>query len=204
MTEIQDAFYNLAEHLVNPDPTSEGTIQYSGRRFVYLHSKMFSKLFERMEEVAGEDVRDRIEMIGIRAGYNIAENMDRHFREKGVMDKLKLIKESGFNMKDILKIKGSSPRDQIEKIFGYGMHVGWLGEVDLEEYEEGKYAKYKYENGFDAFSHGETGEKNCSFITGVIQGMTIFFWDTGNIDAEHVSCVCAGDDACVTEVNFDG
>ena len=204
MTEIQQAFYELAEHLVSPDPTSEGTIQYSGRRFVYLHTKMFSRLFEKMEEMADDDVEERLDMIGVKAGYNIAENMDRHFKENTALDKLKLIADSGFDLGNVLKLKDSDPRSQIEKIFGYGKHVGWLGNVDVLEYEEGEFAKYRYDNGFDAYSHGETGEKNCRFISGVINGMTIFFWDTGAVETDHVKCVCAGDDKCVTEVRVDG
>ncbi|MDY6777496.1 MAG: hypothetical protein SVU32_02425, partial [Candidatus Nanohaloarchaea archaeon] len=97
MSEIQQAFYRLAPHIVDFEPSDEGVIEYGNRRFVFFHTRMFAALFEKMEEVAGPVIRTRIRRFGEEAGQEIAGKLDSQFRETGLFDALQLLVASGFD-----------------------------------------------------------------------------------------------------------
>ncbi|MDY6777495.1 MAG: 4-vinyl reductase, partial [Candidatus Nanohaloarchaea archaeon] len=97
------------------------------------------------------------------------------------------------------QISPTDNRSQIEKIFGLGMYDGWVGEITVETYEEGDRAVFDADTTFESESYGETGEPSCRFMTGVVEGMLSYFWDT-EVEATETACRCAGDDHCRIEV----
>ncbi|MFB6204604.1 MAG: hypothetical protein ABEJ75_03085 [Candidatus Nanohaloarchaea archaeon] len=205
MADVRDSFYRLAPYLTESEPDENGVIEYSDRRFVFFHTKMFAQLFQEMEEVAGPVIRSRIKRFGENAGHYIASKMDEDFRDVSVTDIVKLAFESGF---DLESIRGISPTDelsQMEKIFGYGSHVGWLGDVDVVEYEAGERAEFKFYNSFESYSYQEcadertceTGGANCKFLTGVIKGIVGYYWENEDLTAEETQCAAdSGHDSC--------
>lgn len=189
MVDIQEAFYRLAPHLMDSSVQDDGTISFADRRFVFLHTKMVAELFSRMEEVAGPVIRSRIELFGEEAGLDIAAKMDEEFRDVNVRKLFRLLKDSGFDVQGIRGISPTDPESQMEKIFGYGTHVGWVGYVDIESYEEGEEAIFSAENTFESDSYGTTGNLECRFIKGVLKGIVAYFWDQ-DVSIEETSCAC--------------
>jgi hypothetical protein len=193
MPETQEAFYRLAPHLIDTSVSNDGRIEYAGRRFVFFHSKMFATLFENMEEVTGPVIHQQIQKFGFKAGKEIASKMDAEFRDIGVVDILTLLLKSRFSILDILRIAPANDRAQIEKIFGYGRRVGWIGAIDILVYETG-HAKFRFKNEtFEAFSYGKTGKKECKFSTGVVKGLCAYYWDNDDLEVVHEKCHCTDD-----------
>lgn len=199
MSDIQESFRRLAPHLMDSSVDEDGTVSFADRRFVYLHTAMVSELFSRMEEVAGPVIRSRIELFGEEAGLDIAGKMDEEFRDVGFREMLRLLRDSGYSIQDIATIRPTDPESQMQKIFGYGSHVGWVGDVDLETYERGEEAVFLAHNTFEAASYGETGGLECRFIKGVLKGIVAYFWDA-DVEIEETACACQGGDHCRFEV----
>jgi predicted hydrocarbon binding protein len=201
MTERQQAFHKLAPHLVDFTVSRKGKIQYAGRRFVYFHTPMFSKLINNMREVTGPVIDKEIHEFGETAGRQIASKLDHTFKESSLSDLLRLLVSSGFNIPALRKIASQDDRAQIEKIFGLGMYDGWVGEVLIKEYSpEDKTAVFEASNTFESESHGKTGETECSFIAGVLTGILSYYWDTDSLEAEETQCRCQGEDTCQLRV----
>jgi len=202
MSDVQEAFYRLAPHIIDAQASDEGQIRFADRRFVYFHTTMFSRLFGKMEDVAGPVINRKITAFGEEAGHGIAEKMDAEFRSVNIRDALSLLQDSGFDISSVTELGKTDTPSQIQKIFGYGRHVGWIGPAEILDYTEGKTIRIGTENAFESSSHGETGNTECSFLTGVLKGMMAYFWDT-SVTAEETSCTCEGDDRCIMVVRRD-
>ncbi|MFB6208164.1 MAG: hypothetical protein ABEJ69_02345 [Candidatus Nanohaloarchaea archaeon] len=189
MSEIQDSFYRLAPQIIDLDPSDEGVIEFSDRRFVFFYTDLFKELFDDMKEVAGPVIETRIKKFGKTAGDQIASKLDEDFKNTSVIETMKILVGSGFNVSDLKTISDSSPRAQMEKIFGLGMYDGWIGHAEVMEYQEGEELAVEAENTFESQSHGQTGETECKFLTGVVEGMTGYFWDV-EVEAEETQCAC--------------
>lgn len=200
MGDVQDSFYRLAPHLLDTALDEDGTIDYAGRRFVWFHTDVFATLFDIMEEVAGDGIEERIEEFGYVAGQNIAEKMDQEFKDVGLLEVVKLVVASGFDIGGVRDIAPTDDMAQINKIWGYGRYVGWTGHVGIEEYEEGERAVFAAKNSFEADSYGDTGEQECSFVPGVLKGIVSYYWGEEDLAAREEDCECAGDDACRTVI----
>ncbi|MDY6771094.1 MAG: 4-vinyl reductase [Candidatus Nanohaloarchaea archaeon] len=194
MTERQQAFHDLAPRIVDLDVADNGIISYADRRLVFFHTKMFAKLFKNMEDVAGPVIKRKIKEFGSNAGHTIASKLDEEFKQSSRFDELKLILQSR-DMDALRKISDMDDLAQIEKILGLGTYDGWVGDVTFDTYEEGKKAIFEAENTFESYSYGETGDKECKFITGVVEGILGYFWET-DITAEELQCACEGHDTC--------
>jgi len=203
MTERQQAFRRLAPHLVDFSVDDAGDRAYAGRRFVFFHTTMFAELFEDMRDVAGPVIDTRISAFGRRAGQQIAAKLDAEFSDSSAFDILRLLVASGFDVSGLLSISDDDDRAQMEKIFGLGSHDGWVGRIEVVEYEAGEQAVFRAENTFESSSYGETGETQCRFIKGVISGILAYFWET-ETSVEEQACACAGADACRVHVTAQG
>lgn len=64
MEDSSDAFYRLAPHLIDLGVDEEGIRTYAGRRFVFMDTNVFAKIFDNMEQVAGPVINSRIEEFG--------------------------------------------------------------------------------------------------------------------------------------------
>lgn len=192
MVEVQDAFYRLSPYLVDSEPDSKGEIDFSGRRFVFFHTDMFARLFEEMEDVAGPVIKSRIKQFGVEAGKTIGKKMDKDFEETSTIETLKLLVETGFNLSDLKAIAPTDSRSQFEKILGYGRFVGWFGKAEIHDYEDGEIVRIETANNFESSSYGETGEKQCKFILGVLEGLMLHFWDEEELESEEEQCYCEG------------
>lgn len=193
MSKTQEAFFRLAPHLINTNVSNDGTIEYAGRRFVFFHTKMFARFFENMEEVTGPVIHQQIQKFGFKAGKEIAAKMDDEFRDIGPIEILKLLIRSRFSILDILRIAPVNDKAQMEKIFGYGRRVGWVGEIEIMEYETG-HAKFQFKDpSFEAFSYGDTGKKECKFSNGVVKGLCAYYWDNDDLEVVHEKCHCTDD-----------
>ncbi|MDY6778122.1 MAG: hypothetical protein SVU32_05615 [Candidatus Nanohaloarchaea archaeon] len=193
MGDPQESFYKLAPHLVDSEVSSDGKIQYADRRFVFFHSDMFAELFDNMEDVAGPVIQRKVKDFGFQAGKEIAEKMDEDFKDVGLLELLRLLFATWFDIGNMLAIRPTDPEAQMQKIFGYGRYVGWLGPATILEYEEG-HAVFRFEDTFESYSYGETGEVECRFTTGVIKGLCAFYWNDDDLEAEHEKCRCKGDE----------
>lgn len=203
MTERQQAFRQLAPHLVDFSADDDGARTYAGRRFVFFHTTMFAELFEDMKDVAGPVIDTRISAFGQQAGHQIAAKLDAEFSDSSVLDILRLLAASGFDLSSLLKISDTDDHAQMEKIFGLGSFDGWVGDITVLEYEDGEQARFRAENTFESSSYGETGETECRFIPGVIGGILAYFWDTETSVTEE-GCACTGADACQVLVTAAG
>lgn len=203
MGDVQEAFYSLAPHLLDTSVDTDGTIHFADRLFVYFHTEMFATLFDNMEDVAGPVIRRKIKAFGEDAGQQIAAKMDAEFEDTSIKEVAGLLNDSGFDLAAIKQLGKTDDHAQIEKIFGYGRHVGWVGQSTIETHEDGTMMIHA-ENTFESASNGETGKKECRFLTGVIQGMMQHFWDRDNITADEKQCACQGHDRCTFEVTADG
>lgn len=201
MTERQQAFHDLAPRIVDLDVSNNGLVSYADRRLVFFHTKMFATLFKNMEDVAGPVIQRKIKEFGSQAGKSIASKLDQQFKESTKFDELKLVIQSR-DMSALRKISDTSDLAQIEKIFGLGTYDGWVGDVEIEEYEEDTKAVLSAANTFEAESYGQTGQKECRFLTGVIEGILEYFWDT-EVTAEETRCACEGADSCRVEVTAE-
>lgn len=196
MSEKQDAFYDLAPLLVDTEVDENGVAEFADRRFVYFHTDMFAKLFENMREVAGPVVDREIEKFGFQAGNFIGEEMDEEFKDVSAVEILKLVYNSGFNISAIKKISDTDNLSQIKKISGYGKYVGWLGDMDFLEYEDGEKVVFTVENTFESDSYGETGEKQCKFMVNTFAGIISYYWNSDDMNAEEVQCRSEGYEQC--------
>jgi predicted hydrocarbon binding protein len=195
MAETQEAFYNLAPLLVDAEVDGDGRIEFSDRRFVFFHSHMFAELFEKMEDVAGPVINQQIKKFGYEAGQNIGEKMDESFKDTSLMEILKLLFQSGFDLSSLGELSDTDDKSQILKIAGYAKHVGWLGDLEFEEYDDGVRSVIVYENSFEAYSHGETGEKECIFLRHVMRGIFEYYWNQ-ELTVEETRCISEGSDNC--------
>ncbi len=203
MSDVQEAFYRLAPHILDAQVDDDGQIEFADRRFVYFHTTMFSRLFEKMEDVAGPVIDRKIQEFGHEAGHGIAAKMDAEFESVNIRDALSILTDSGFDIGGVRELKKTDTRAQIEKIFGYGRHVGWIGPAEILDYDEDRTIRISTENAFESTSYGTTGNKECKFLTGVLKGMMAYFWDTSDLHAEETSCACEGDDRCIMVVQRD-
>jgi predicted hydrocarbon binding protein len=203
MSDVQEAFYRLAPHILDAEVSDDGTIEFADRRFVYFHTDMFSTLFEKMKEVGGPVIDRKIQEFGDEAGHGIAAKMDAEFESVNIRDALSLLQDSGFDIGGVRELGKTDTRSQIEKIFGYGRHVGWIGPAEILEYDDGTEIRIATTNTFESTSYGQTGNKECSFLTGVLKGMMAYFWDTEDLHVEETSCACEGEDRCIMVVRRD-
>ncbi|MDY6771096.1 MAG: hypothetical protein SV186_04020 [Candidatus Nanohaloarchaea archaeon] len=203
MSKVQDAFYKLAPHILDSEVSDDGTILFADRRFVYFHTQMFSRLFENMEDVAGPIIKRKIKSFGEDAGRQIAANMDEEFKDINTRDALGLLKDSGFDISSVKELGKTDTLSQLHKIFGYGRYVGWIGEVEVREYQEEERLRFATPNTFESTSYGQTGDKECKFLEGVVKGMIGYFWDTENIISEETQCACEGEPVCELVVTRD-
>lgn len=201
MTERQQAFYELAPRIVDLTVSNNGLIEFADRRLVLFHTEMFAKLFQNMEDVAGPVIQRKIEDFGEQAGKTIANRLDTEFKEANLFDQLKLILQAQ-DMDKLRKISDTSDLAQIEKIFGLGTYDGWAGNIDIVEYEENERMVLEAENTFESSSYGETGQKQCRFLTGVIAGILEYFWET-DVTADETACACEGGDTCQVEATAE-
>jgi len=201
MTERQQAFHDLAPRVVDLDVSNNGIVSYAGRRLVFFHTDMVAKLFQNMEDLAGPIMQRKIKEFGSEAGHTIASKLDAEFRDSSKFEDLQLLLDPP-ELDKLRSIQDTSNIGQIEKILGLSTYDGWIGDVDIEDYEDGKQAVFLIRNSFESASHGETGEKECSFFTGVIEGILTYFWDT-SVTAEETSCTCEGTDTCRIEATAE-
>lgn len=196
--ETQEAFYRLVPHLVDIDVDDDGTIKYAGTRFVFFRTAIFADLIEAMRDVAGPVIERKIQDFGVQAGKDIAARMDREFKDTSPIEIIKLLFETGFNLSDILDIKPTDSEAQINKIYGYGRYVGWVGGVDTIEYSPGERYEIKWDNSFESYSHGETGQPECRFITGVLKGLCATYWELEpeKLSVTEEACISEGADQC--------
>jgi predicted hydrocarbon binding protein len=202
--DSSDAFYRLAPHLIDFGVDEEGIRTYAGRRFVFMDTNVFAKIFDNMEQVAGPVINSRIEEFGKKAGENIGAKMDGEFKETSKKQVLTLLWKSRFDIGSVRSLKPTDSRSQLQKIFGYGTFVGWLGETRIKEYEEKEKIRIKAFNTFESYSYGRTGRKECKFLLGVLEGLSSYFWDL-EVEGEEVKCACESTDkdACVFQVVAD-
>lgn len=209
MAEVRDSFYRLAPYLTDSEPDERGVIEYADRRFVFFHTKMFAQLFQDMEEVAGPVIQSRIKKFGENAGRYIASKMDEDFKDVSLVDVVKLVFQSGFDIESVKGISDTDDLSQVEKIFGYGSYVGWLGDVDIVEFEEGQRAEFHFYNSFESYSYAECAKEqvcendgtSCGFLTGVIKGIVAYYWDEEDLSAEETQCASNPEhDACTIVV----
>jgi predicted hydrocarbon binding protein len=196
MSEKQNAFYDLAPLLVDTEVDENGVAEFADRRFVYFHTDMFAQLFENMKQVAGPVVDREISQFGFHAGKFIGEEMDEEFKDVSVTKILGLVYKSGFNISAIKKISDTDNLSQIEKISGYGKYVGWLGDMDFSEYEDGEKVVLEVENTFESDSYGETGEKQCKFMRNTFAGIMSYYWENDDVNVEETKCRSEGHDKC--------
>lgn len=196
MVSAQEGFYRLAPHAVGIDVSDGGTIRYADRRFVFFHTSMFADLFKNMKDVAGPVIDENIEEFGEAAGHDIASRLDDQLRDTSLLDALRLLIRSGFDIGAVRAVARDDTRSQVEKLFGLGRYDGWLGPVDIITYEEGERAEFAVENTFEAYSYGETGETQCRFLQGVLKSMLEYFWDVEPLVVEETRCISSGDGEC--------
>jgi predicted hydrocarbon binding protein len=201
MTERQQAFHDLAPRVVDLDVSNNGLVSYAGRRLVFFHTDMIAELFKNLEDLAGPIMQRKIKEFGAGAGHTMASKLDAEFRDSSKFEDLQLILDPP-ELDKLRSIEDTSNLGQIEKILGLSTYDGWVGDVDIEDYEDGKQATFIVTNSFEAASHGQTGEKQCRFFTGVIEGILEYFWDT-DVTAEETSCACEGDDTCRIEATAE-
>ncbi len=194
MSEVQESFYQLAPYLLDITVDGNGKRSYEGRRFVYFRTGLFSELFKSMKDVIGPVANRKIKEFGVSAGEDIAVGMDESFKDTGPVDIAKLMIATGFDYKNILNIKPTDDLSQLHKIFGYGRYVGWIGPVEVLNYEEDENMKIEVENTFESYSYETTGEKQCKFITGVLKGLLDYYWDKENLESEEVQCRCESEE----------
>lgn len=202
-TAVQDAFYKVVPHLVDTGVNDDGTISYADRRFVLFYTPMFSHLVEAMKEVTGPIIETEIRDFGVQAGSNIAEKMDAKFKDSSLMDTLSLLVKTGFDIRSLRQISDTGDMSMIQKIFGYGQFVGWVGRIDIEAYSPGEEAVFRVYNSFESDSYGETGKKECSFVLGVMKGIMSYYWETTNITVTETACICEGADTCRVKVEHN-
>jgi len=203
--DSSDAFYRLAPHLIDLGVDEEGIRSYASRRFVFMDTNVFAKIFDNMEEVAGPVIQQKIEEFGERAGENIGRKMDAEFSDTSSKQAIGLIWKSRFDIEGVKALKPTDSRSQLQKILGYGTFVGWLGETEIEEYEDEEKIRIKAYNTFESYSYGRTGRKECKFLLGVLKGLSSYFWEK-DVEGEEVGCKCESIDRdyCVFEVVSDG
>lgn len=201
MKDPNEAFYKLAPELIDVDVDEEGKRDYAGRRFTFVDANVFARIFDNMEEVAGPVIRSRIKKFGETAGKEIGEKMDKEFKKVGKKQTLGLLWKSGFDISSLRAIKPTDTETQLEKIMGYGTHVGWFGDTEIEEYTENEEIRIRINNTFESYSYGVTGRKECRFILGVIEGIIEHFW-TVEVEGEELQCDCESieNEACIFEV----
>lgn len=202
MSEKQDAFYELAPILVDTEVDEDGVIEFAGRRFVYFHTDMFAEFFENMKDVAGPVVDREIEEFGFQAGKFIAEDMDEEFEEVSVKEVLTLIYKSGFNVSAVMKISDTDSLSQLEKISGYGKYVGWIGDINFEEYTEAEKSVFTVENTFESDSYGKTGQKQCKFMRKTFEGIFSYYWKE-DLKSREVECRSEGHERCKMVIEKD-
>lgn len=203
MSEKQDAFYELAPILVDTQADEGGVIEFAGRRFVFFHTDMFAEFFENMKDVAGPVVDREIEEFGFQAGKFIAEEMDEEFEDVSLKEVLRLVYKSGFNISAVMKISDTDSLSQLKKISGYGKYVGWLGDLDFEEYSEGEKAVFTVENTFESDSYGETGQKQCKFMRKTFEGIFSYYWENEDLSSREEECRSEGHERCKMAVEKD-
>lgn len=196
MTKVQHAFYRMAPHIVDFTVDDDGQISYAGRRFVFFHTDMFARLFEHMEAVAGPVIQSEIEDFGEAAGKQIASKMDASFRESTLLDAIKLFVQSGFDYQALKVLRRTDNQAMIEKILGLGMYDGWIGEVEINTYEDGEKMVVQAANTFESYSYGESEESQCVFLQGVIKGILAHYWNTDDLTVREDMCRCTGHDTC--------
>ena len=196
MTEIQDAFYDLAPEIIDIDVDEDGRIEYAGQRFVFFHTDMFAELFENMREVAGPVIDSEITEFGYQAGQYIAERMDKAFKTKSPVKMLRLLVATGFDVGTLRTLAPTDNQSQMAKIAGYGKYVGWLSEFEFDEYEEEERVVFLVSNSFESYSYGESDEAKCMFLQHTFRGIVGYFWETDDLTVEETDCRCKGDDVC--------
>lgn len=201
MKDPNEAFYKLAPELIDVSADEDGKREYAGRRFTFMDANVFARIFDNMEEVAGPVIRSRIEKFGKTAGAEIGEKMDKEFKDVSARETLGLLWKSGFDVSSLKAIKPTDSETQFAKILGYGTHVGWIGETEVQEYTEGKKVRVRASNTFESHSYGVTGRKECRFILGVLEGIMSYFWDS-EVEGEEVQCGSESieNDVCIFEV----
>ena len=50
------------------------------------------------------------------------------------------------------------------------------------------------ENTFESYSYDTTGEKQCKFITGVLEGLLKYYWEAENLESEEIQCKCESEE----------
>ncbi|MCJ7429446.1 MAG: 4-vinyl reductase [Candidatus Nanohaloarchaeota archaeon QJJ-5] len=203
MSDIQDAFYDLAPHMIDIAVDDDGTIEYAGQRFVFFHTDMFAELFENMREVAGPVIDTKIKEFGYQAGQYIAERMDDAFNGLQPVMMLRLLVGTGFDIGTLKTIAPTDNRSQFEKIAGYGKYVGWLGDFSFEEYEDNERLVLTAKNTFESYSYGETGETQCMFLRHTFRGIVAYYWDADEIQVKETACQCKGDTVCRMVIERD-
>lgn len=201
MSKVQESFYQLAPHLIDITVDEGGSRTYEGRNFVYFRTGLFSELFKSMKEVIGPVANRKIKEFGVDAGSDIAKGMDEAFKDTGPVEILQIAVKSGFDIKNIMNLRPTDDISQLHKIFGYGRYVGWLGPVEIKKYSDNDEIVVEVENTFESYSYGQSGEKQCKFMTGVFQGLMNYYWDVEDLDSEEVKCACQEEhDKCSMKV----
>ncbi len=194
MSKVQESFYELAPYLLDITVDSDGKRMYEGRRFVYFRTGLFSELFKSMKDVIGPVANRKIKEFGVNAGEDIATGMDEAFKDTGPIEIAQLMLATGFDYKNILNIKPTDDLSQLHKIFGYGRYVGWIGPVEILEYEEEQKIVVEVKNTFESYSYDITEEKQCKFITGVFEGLVKYYWEAENLESGEIQCKCESED----------
>lgn len=202
MKETDEAFYSLAPHLIDVDVDEKGEREYGGRRLLFVDSNVFAKIFDDMEKVAGPVINSQIKGFGKSAGARIGRKMDEEFLEVSKREVIKIIWKSRFDIPSVRAIRSTDTLSQFEKVLGYGRYAGWMGETEVTNYEEGQKVTVEVNNTFESYSYGKTGEKECKFLTGVIEGLIDHFWQAEDIESEEIRCSCESleSDKCVFQV----
>lgn len=190
MTTVQESFYELAPYLIDITVDNNGNRSYKGRDFVYFRTGLFSELFKSMKEVIGPVANRKIKEFGVDAGSDIAKGMDEAFKDTGILDITQIAVKSGFDFQNILNLRPTDDVSQLHKIFGYGRYVGWIGPVEIKNYSDNEEIVVEVENTFESYSYGQTGEKQCKFLTGVFEGLMNYYWQNNDLESEEVKCAC--------------
>lgn len=198
----QEVFYEVSPHLIESSVDGEGRIEFSGRRFVFFRTSMFAKLFQSMEEQAGPVINRKINEFGVESGIEIGQKMDEDFSGFSLIRSLKAFYYTGFNISKLKKLADTSSEAQFRKILGYGKHVGWFDGIKVNEFTEDS-VEVSTANTFESESYGETGNKECDFVTGVLEGLMVHFWDDEDVEGEEVRCQSEGHERCVMRVERD-
>jgi predicted hydrocarbon binding protein len=199
MGNVQDSFFELLPHMVEVDVDNQGRIEYADTRFEYIQTGMFSELFYAMEEAADENIRHKISEFGVQAGENITKRMNQDFKDVNIVQLIKLVVKSGFNISAIRDISSTENKAQLEKIIAYGAYVGWFESAKVKEYDENvPRLEIDIEKSFEVESYNEEDSKGCMFLPGVCRGIMAQLWDLNpeELTQREEKCSASGDKNC--------